>query len=167
MDCLRGLEAGGGDGDVGLNPKSVKRVTDIFEKPQFYVGGASASDVRQGRDGDCWFIAALCTLSNQDGLIEKVCVARDEQAGVYGFVFHRDGECRSEIIDDKLYLTQPDYDESYDERALMEDRVRVNTQEEYRKLYQVCSAFCIFAICILTIVDQLWCIVFFPVRGSK
>ena len=142
MDCLRGLGAEGNDGDVGLYPKSVKRVTDIFENPQFYVGGANAGDVRQGRDGDCWFMAALCTLSNQEGLLEKVCVARDEQVGVYGFVFHRDGEWRSEIIDDKLYLTQPDYDESWFERNLVDDvqmnRARINSEEEYKKIFQVC-----------------------------
>lgn len=62
--------------------------------------------------------SALCTLSNKKGLIERVCVARDEQVGVYGFVFHRDGAWFSEIIDDKLYLKKPDYDESFIERML-------------------------------------------------
>lgn len=45
-------------------------------------------------------------------------MARDEQVGVYGFVFHRDGEWFSEIIDDKLYLKRPDYDESFIERMI-------------------------------------------------
>lgn len=122
-------------------PGSVKRVGDIFEKPEFYKGGATAGDIRQGRDGDCWLMAALGTLGNKPGLIEKVCVARDEQIGVYGFVFHRDGEWISEIIDDKLYLTKPDYDESWIERNLIEDRQRINSEEDYRKIYQVCTAF--------------------------
>jgi hypothetical protein len=47
-------------------------------------------------------MAALCTLSNKPGLIERVCVARNEDVGVYGFVFHRDGEWISEIIDDHV-----------------------------------------------------------------
>jgi hypothetical protein len=34
-------------------------------------------------------MAALCGLGNMEGLIDKVCVARDEVVGVYGFVFHR------------------------------------------------------------------------------
>lgn len=34
-------------------------------------------------------MAAIATISNKDGLIQRVCVARDEQVGVYGFVFHR------------------------------------------------------------------------------
>ena len=83
-------------------PKSVKRVGEIFDDPKFYIDGPTANDVRQGRDGDCWLMAGLCTLSNKPGLIERVCVARDEDVGVYGFVFHRDGEWISEIIDDKV-----------------------------------------------------------------
>ncbi len=146
-DCLRMLSArapvekSDGDSffnfDMGFNPGSVKRVGDIFDDPKFYIGGATANDVRQGRDGDCWFMSALCTLSNKPGLIDKVCVARDEKVGVYGFVFHRDGEWISEIIDDKLYLTKPDYDESWIERNLIEDRQRINSEEDYRKIYQV------------------------------
>lgn len=62
---------------------------EIFEKPQFYVNGPTASDVRQGHDGDCWLMAALCTMGNKEDLIEKICVARNEKVGIYGFVFYR------------------------------------------------------------------------------
>lgn len=89
-------------GDGSFRPKAVKRAGEIFDEPKFYVDGPTANDVRQGRDGDCWLMAALCTLSNKPGLIERCCVARDEKVGVYGFVFHRDGEWISEIIDDKV-----------------------------------------------------------------
>jgi hypothetical protein len=124
--------------DTAFQPGSVKRVEDIFEKPEFYKGGATSNDIRQGRDGDCWFMSALCTLGNKPGLIEKVCVARDEKVGVYGFVFYRDGEWISEVIDDKLYLTKHDYDESVEERMMIEDTRRIDSEEEYRKIYQVC-----------------------------
>ncbi|KAI1262626.1 cysteine proteinase [Xylariaceae sp. FL1019] len=130
-----------------FQPKSVKRVTDIFETPKFYIDGPTANDVRQGRDGDCWLLAALCTLSNKPSLIERVCVARDEMVGVYGFVFHRDGEWTSVIIDDKLFLIKPDFDESYLERALWEDRERVNSEEQYRVAYQSGSGALYFAQC--------------------
>ncbi|KAI1098473.1 cysteine proteinase [Jackrogersella minutella] len=133
--------------DSDFSPKSVKRVTDIFDEPKFYIEGPTANDVRQGRDGDCWLLAALCTLSNKPSLIEKVCVARDEQVGVYGFVFHRDGEWISEIIDDKLFLTKPDFDESFLERILWEDRERINSEEQYRKAYQSGSGALYFAQC--------------------
>ncbi len=96
-----------GDYDLDFHPKAVKRVVDIFDEPQFYIDGPTANDVRQGRDGDCWLMAALCTMSNKPGLIEKICVAFDQVVGVYGFVFHRDGEWFSEIIDDKVLLQRP------------------------------------------------------------
>ncbi|KAI0206576.1 hypothetical protein F4808DRAFT_447388 [Astrocystis sublimbata] len=135
-------------------PKAVKRVTDIFEKPKFYIDGPTANDVRQGRDGDCWLLAGLCTLSNKPGLIQRVCVARDEDVGVYGFVFHRDGEWISVIIDDKLFLTKPDFDESYLERLLWEDRERVDSEEQYRKAYQSGSGALYFAQC--EHADETW-----------
>lgn len=67
----------------------MKRIQEIFENPQFFVNGPTAADVRQGRDGDCWAMAALSTMGNKRGLIEKICVARNEKVGVYGFVFYR------------------------------------------------------------------------------
>lgn len=136
-NCLTALKKDTEDADSEFFPGSVKRVEDIFEKPEFFKNGATANDIRQGRDGDCWFMSALCTLGNKPGLIEKICVARDEKVGVYGFVFYRDGEWISEVIDDKLYLTKPDYDESFSERIMIEDTRRINSEEDYRKLYQV------------------------------
>lgn len=87
---------------------SVKRVGDIFDKPAFYIDGATANDVRQGSVGDCWFLAAITALGGKKDLIEKICVDRDEKVGVYGFVFFRDGEWVSEIVDDKLCLRSSD-----------------------------------------------------------
>ncbi|CCC08950.1 unnamed protein product [Sordaria macrospora k-hell] len=134
-----------------FRPASVKRVGEIFDDPKFYIEGPSANDVRQGRDGDCWLMAALCTMSNKPGLIERICVAHDQDIGVYGFVFHRDGEWFSEIIDDKLYLTRPDYDEAIDrfhmERVLWDDRDRPDSEEIYRKTYQSNSGALYFAQC--------------------
>lgn len=138
-DCLTMLTSSSDDTYAPFYPQpgSVKRVTDIFDNPKFFVEGPTANDIRQGRDGDCWFMAALCTLGNKEGLIEKVCVARDEQVGVYGFVFYRDGEWISEIIDDMLYLIKPDYDTSWEERNLIEDHQRIDSEEDYRRIYQV------------------------------
>lgn len=84
-DCLSSLL----ERNSNLRPQSVKRVADIFLQPAFFIDGATANDVRQGKDGDCWFMSALSTLSNKMGLIQRVCVARDEKVGVYGFVFYR------------------------------------------------------------------------------
>ncbi|UKZ76748.1 hypothetical protein TrVFT333_004458 [Trichoderma virens FT-333] len=130
-----------------FRPGSAKRVVEIFDKPQFYVEGPTANDVRQGRDGDCWLMSALCTLSNKNGLIEKLCVAHDQDVGVYGFVFYRDGEWISEIVDDFLYLTKSDYDEKHWERVLFDELERVNPEEAYRKVYQSNSSALYFAQC--------------------
>ncbi|KAH0538782.1 hypothetical protein GP486_008755, partial [Trichoglossum hirsutum] len=69
-------------------------------------------------------------------LIEKICVARDE-----------DGEWISTIIDDKLYLKRPDYDDRSLTRELWEDPDRPDGEEEYRKAYQTGSAALYFAHC--------------------
>jgi hypothetical protein len=74
------------------SPGSKHRVDWIFESPQFTVGGYSSSDIKQGANGDCWWLAAVATIAHRKDLMEKVCVARDEECGVYGFVFQRDGE---------------------------------------------------------------------------
>ena len=103
-DCLESLWSvtikGAKQPGHDLKPRSAKRVVDVFDDPQLYIDGPTANDVRQGRDGDCWLMAALCTLSNKEGLIERLCVAHDPGVGVYGFVFYRDGEWISEIVDD-------------------------------------------------------------------
>ncbi|KAJ5550138.1 hypothetical protein N7535_001923 [Penicillium sp. DV-2018c] len=131
-----------------MRPRGVKRVTEIFEKPQFFVNGPTASDVRQGYDGDCWLMAALCTMGNKEGLIEKICVARNEKVGIYGFVFYRDGEWQQCIVDDKLYLRAADYDESIDERPLWDDITRNDPEEEYRRVWQTGSRVLYFAQCV-------------------
>ncbi|KAL4915206.1 hypothetical protein BDW62DRAFT_203810 [Aspergillus aurantiobrunneus] len=143
-NCLDGLD----EQNDEMRPRGVKRVTEIFENPQFYVNGPTASDVRQGRDGDCWFMAALCTMGNKEGLIDMICIHRDEQVGVYGFVFYRDGDWQQCIVDDKLYLRAADYDESVDERPIWDDINRNDTEEEYRKVWQTGSRALYFAQCV-------------------
>jgi hypothetical protein len=125
----------------GPVPPSVKRVGDIFDNPTFYLQGVDMKDIRQGADGDCWFLstlAAMCSMEPANTLIERVCVARDEEVGVYGFVFFRDGEWESVVIDDKLYLMRPDYEDCDEsERYKWEvNRVRINSEEDYRREFQ-------------------------------
>ncbi|RKO83013.1 hypothetical protein BDK51DRAFT_19377 [Blyttiomyces helicus] len=78
-----------------------KRVNESFEKPEFFVDGIAAGAITQGPIGDCWFLAALATVSGLPRLLEQVCVARDEPVGVYGFIFFRDGEWISVVVHDQ------------------------------------------------------------------
>ncbi|QSZ35545.1 hypothetical protein DSL72_008415 [Monilinia vaccinii-corymbosi] len=139
-------------------PACAKRVGDIFEHPQFFIDHvAHVQDIRQGAEGDCWFISSLGCLAVDDvfpRLINKLCPrgARDEKIGVYGFVFYRDGAWVSEVIDDKLYLTNPDYDDCDDERRSVWDRSHGRldpeaSRAEYRKASQTGSDALFFASC--------------------
>ncbi|KAJ0396233.1 hypothetical protein ATCC90586_006167 [Pythium insidiosum] len=110
--CLHGLRQDKEDAEGVSEPGAAKRVGDIYDKPQFYVDGIDAGDIKQGGAGDCWFLAAIATIANMPSLLESICVARDEQVGVYGFIFFRDGEWISEVIDDQLFITHPNYSEA-------------------------------------------------------
>lgn len=58
-------------------------------------------------------------MSGKPELIEKLCVARDERVGVYGFVFFRDGEWISEVVDDRLALRRSDDSRNYQTEYLL------------------------------------------------
>ncbi|KAL8669767.1 MAG: hypothetical protein Q9168_005661 [Polycauliona sp. 1 TL-2023] len=143
QDCLVPL----GKQEKGLLPRSVKRIEDIFEDPQFDVGGISVHDVMQGKVGDCWLISAICALSNSKDLLYKICVARDEQVGAYGFVFHRDGEWKHCIVDDKLYLAQENFRESDQQRQDWGRITMTDAEEEWKKVMQTGSKALYFAKC--------------------
>lgn len=130
-------------GDSDSKPKSVHRVDWIFEKPQFTVDGFSCSDIVQGAGGDCWWLAAISSIAHRRDLMDRICVARDEECGVYGFVFYRDGEWFPVLIDDNLYLKHKDY-ESY---STTDYDVTGKKAKKYRKQYQTGSEALHFAKC--------------------
>ncbi|KAJ6580634.1 cysteine proteinase [Mycena capillaripes] len=115
--------------DESYAPSDVRRVTQIFEKPQFFVDGASSNDIQQGQLGDCWFLSALATMSTAEGLVEKFCVARDEEIGVYGFIFFKDDHWVHVVIDDLLYTAIP----KFEELSSAEKNLYHNDKELYNK----------------------------------
>jgi hypothetical protein len=122
----------------GPRPGAVHRVDWIFDKPQFEIDGFSSSDVVQGANGDCWFIAAVATICSNPDLMKKVCVAKDEECGVYGFVFYRDGEWIWTVVDDNLYLRNSDFDalgDRYDPSGIKEKKYKKNSQTGSEALY--------------------------------
>ncbi|KAK7952553.1 uncharacterized protein PG986_008281 [Apiospora aurea] len=136
-----GAGAGAGNGVSSgeyYSPGSVHRVDWIFESPQFTVNGYSSSDIKQGANGDCWWLAAVATIAHRKDLMERVCVARDEECGVYGFVFQRDGEWVPVVVDDNLYLTSTDFDhygDVYDSTGRKSRQHRKRNQTGSEALY--------------------------------
>lgn len=108
------------DDDLPFTPFATRRVHQIFNDPKFYLAsGASYNDIVQGQLGDCWFLSAMAAVGTKPGLLEKLCVARDEKVGIYGFVFCRDGEWHDVIIDDQLFMLTPRWEALTDmQRAL-------------------------------------------------
>ena len=72
---------------------------------------------------------------------------RDEDVGVYGFVFFRDGEWNPVIVDDKLYLRTDEFEylQTKVRHAWEENRAREDAVEEYRKVHQTNSRALIYA----------------------
>jgi len=139
---------GGGGGDDGFsgrveamvpNPACAHRVSWIFSDPQFTVDGFSSSDIKQGASGDCWWLSAVATVCHRPDLMERVCVARDESCGVYGFVFCRDGEWVPVVVDDYLFLSAPDFaatgDGRYDPSSAKARKYRRQNQQGSEALY--------------------------------
>lgn len=138
----RNTAAGGGSGGVEagefFSPGAVHRVDWIFSSPKFTVDGYSSSDIKQGATGDCWWLAAVATIAHRRDLMQKVCVARDEECGVYGFVFQRDGEWVSTVVDDNLYLAAKDFDfygDTYDSTGRLAREHRAKHQTGSEALY--------------------------------
>ncbi|KAI0128978.1 hypothetical protein BJ170DRAFT_356019 [Xylariales sp. AK1849] len=121
-------------------PKSVKRVHEIFDRPTF-MKTTDGCDVKQGSLGDCWLIASLSALANVEDGIKRICVEYDTRIGIYGFVFWRDGEWVYSIVDDKLYLTSPNWDSPSLQRDLLNqiDRESEDAEQVYRRTYQTGS----------------------------
>ncbi|DBA01573.1 TPA: hypothetical protein N0F65_011544 [Lagenidium giganteum] len=124
--CLHGLRQEGEGAEGVSEPAAVRRVEDLYDEPKFIVDGIDSSDIKQGGMGDCWFLAACATIANMPSLLESICVARDEQVGVYGFIFFRDGEWISEVIDDQLFVTHGSYAEADDNM-----KAAFATEEQY------------------------------------
>lgn len=61
------------------------------------------------------------------------------EIGIYGFVFHRDGEWIYSIIDDKLFLKSPCWDSPSMQRDLLKQIDREDVESVYRETYQTGS----------------------------
>ncbi|XP_064483864.1 calpain-B-like [Ornithodoros turicata] len=95
-------------GDEANKGKIVwKRPKDIVKKPRFFVDGVSREDVRQGSLGDCWFVAALASLTQRRALFDRVVpqgqsFKEGKYAGVFHFVFWKANRWVDVVVDDRL-----------------------------------------------------------------
>ena len=92
----------------GVDPDDIKwiRAKDLFKDAQFISNGASVNDVNQGYLGDCWFLAALASLTEQPKLFKKVVTSRGQSFedgkyfGIFHFKFYKWGTWVDVVVDD-------------------------------------------------------------------
>lgn len=83
-----------------------KRPNEIVDDPHFIVKGFSRFDVLQGELGDCWLIAAVSNLTQDQELFHRVVPDDnsfdEEYAGVFHFRFWQFGKWIDVVVDDRL-----------------------------------------------------------------
>ncbi|XP_069624481.1 calpain-14 isoform X1 [Ranitomeya imitator] len=89
-------------------PPSVewRRPQELVKNPQFLAENASRFDLHQGLTENCWFLAALASVTFHKNLLTNV-VPRNQSfdknyAGIFHFRFWRFGEWVDVVVDDRL-----------------------------------------------------------------
>ncbi|XP_074140845.1 calpain-13-like [Sminthopsis crassicaudata] len=99
-----------------LNDKDItspewKRPKDImkYKTPNFILNGMSKFDLQQGSAGDCWFLAALGSLTHKPKLLENIIPTNQsftqEYAGIFHFKFWQCDQWIDVVVDDRLPVT--------------------------------------------------------------
>ncbi|XP_071996085.1 calpain-14 [Engystomops pustulosus] len=83
-----------------------KRPQELVKNPQFFAESASRFDLYQGLTENCWFLAALASVTFHKNLLANV-VPRNQSfeknyAGIFHFRFWRFGEWVDVVVDDRL-----------------------------------------------------------------
>ena len=94
-----------------LRPHEICQKMKLPHAPMFIVDGADRFDINQGSIGNCWFLAALANLAENEKCFKQVVpYDKDENpfepahyyAGIFRFRFWRFGQWEEIVIDDRL-----------------------------------------------------------------
>ncbi|XP_077197117.1 calpain-13-like isoform X2 [Paroedura picta] len=99
--------------DDKLHQIQWRRPYDMVENPELILDGVSRFDILQGIIADCWFLAALGSLTVQQRFLENV-VPKDQDfrrsyAGIFHFRFWHFGDWVDVVIDDRLPILNGRY----------------------------------------------------------
>lgn len=98
----RSLKNGPGPSDLDeINFGEWKPLHEIYQKPEIFVDGTSAPDVRQGGLGSCYLLAGLAALAESPKRIQDIFITKEMNAAHYYSVkiLYR-GTWREVIVDD-------------------------------------------------------------------
>ncbi|KAF6320914.1 calpain 13 [Rhinolophus ferrumequinum] len=88
-----------------LSWKRPKELLAGNSEPHFILEGASRFDIEQGTAGDCWFLAALGSLTQNPHLLQKILMDQSfsyQYAGIFCFWFWQCGQWVEVVVDDRL-----------------------------------------------------------------
>nr|XP_027789337.1 calpain-13 [Marmota flaviventris] len=90
-----------------------KRPWELSEvPPHFILEDASRFDIQQGIAGDCWFLAALGSLTQNPQCLQKILMDQSfshQYAGIFRFRFWQYGQWVEVVVDDRLPAIGRDY----------------------------------------------------------
>ncbi|TGZ63818.1 hypothetical protein CRM22_006700 [Opisthorchis felineus] len=102
-------------GKPGCSGYDWLRPHEVTRDPKFIIDGISRFDVKQGEIGDCWFLAALSSLSIHPKLLDQVVPSGQTfnmqeshndktipYCGMFWFRFWRFGQWYDVVVDDRL-----------------------------------------------------------------
>ncbi|XP_078068318.1 calpain-14-like [Mustelus asterias] len=93
-------------GECRVNGGQWRRPHEIHRNPQFFVKGVNRFDLCQGAVGDCWFLAALASLTMRKDLFAHIVPHNQDFQrnywGIFHFRFWYFGDWVDVVVDDRL-----------------------------------------------------------------
>ncbi|MCO5606609.1 hypothetical protein L7F22_060797 [Adiantum nelumboides] len=83
-----------------MRPRDILQETGSSCEPCLFAGNADASNVCQGRLGDCWFLSALAVLTEASRIAEVIITPNYNDEGIYTVRFCIQGEWVPVVVDD-------------------------------------------------------------------